>query len=976
MSISSPKISFDDRLLAVEELFKQRKYNVAIKELSKLNRTEFETKKYELGLYLLLSAEAEFSQDNYQVAIQIGLKSASLLADYPLNRRYGRVLIILSKSYSAIGDLKNAEIRARDSLSSFKRCRFEIGIADSLNELARISYIRCNYHDVANYLEEALKLVRNDSRKQAQLTGNLARIHIRTGKWDEALTELKETIETNIKQKEEVSLALNLLSLGMLQTRMRKFLLAGKSLDQALEIISRLGLKREKIIYLEYAGELAFEKGDYHKAKSILSKAFDSAMVMAPGSTLVSQSVRRLAEAELALDNIDEAMKYGQKALDTSIHVGERIEIGLSKRVIAQVFAEKYSYEEADEYINQALDILRDVNDPIELAKTLLVSVDIQMNVVTDNFEHIRSTLDEASRIFKSLKLDYWVAESAYKAGILACRLGDLPSGFKSLSYSEKMFRSLNDKSKIKAVAKFLKNMAEQAVVHSISKENEYKIFGNLITPSELSEIQSSRLEEILDILLNRTSADRAIVFTPDFEESPLNGSFPISNHQKERFIEGFRNMLGEEISRTKPTIILDCRRDPFINGLLSETADMVASIVVVPFKMSEKSMSYLYIDKLSRNNSLNPFTQMDLNFSVAYTDIIAFKWAEIQKNKLLEDNLRLKNQLREKAAFPNIVTQNADMLDLLSQVRQVVDSNISVLIEGDTGSGKDVLARAIHFNSARRGNRFVSVNCAALPETLLESELFGYKRGAFTGADRDKAGLIEEADKGTFFLDEIGDMPLSVQAKVLRVLEEQEIVRLGETYPRKVDVRIVSATNKDLKELMATKQFRQDLYYRITALSFKLPSLYNRKDDIPLLVNHFLTGSQKKFSPELMQLFSSYEWPGNIRELENEVKKSVLLAGDQDVIPPNVASEKIISGENKTGSSIPSNGSISDDVVFNEDFGLYDYVEHHEKRFIIRALKEKKGVKKHAADLLSIPESTLRLKIKQYNIDLSQFKR
>jgi transcriptional regulator with PAS, ATPase and Fis domain len=309
-------------------------------------------------------------------------------------------------------------------------------------------------------------------------------------------------------------------------------------------------------------------------------------------------------------------------------------------------------------------------------------------------------------------------------------------------------------------------------------------------------------------------------------------------------------------------------------------------------------------------------------------------------------------------------------MLELLAQVRQVVNSSISISIEGETGSGKDLLAKAIHFNSNRREKRFISVNCAALPETLLESELFGYKRGAFTGADRDKSGLFEEADGGTFFLDEIADMPLSIQAKILRLLEEQEIVRLGETVSRKVDVRIISATNKDLKEQMGAGLFRQDLYYRLTALTFRLGPLRERREDIPLLVTHFLEDSGKKVSPEVMRMLVSYDWPGNVRELENEIKKLVLLTGDRELIECDTVSGKISSvGRDDDHSSLATTEPV-EDLAFSQTYSLYDYLAGVEKRFIVKAMKEKAGVKKHAAALLNMPESTLRLKIKQYDID------
>lgn len=975
MNLSSPKISFDTRLLEIENLFRQREYSLATQKIQQLDETDFVDCNHDYGLYLSLKAQANHHDSNYKLTLGDGLRAAKIFANLPLNKRFGNVQLTLSKAYSALGDLKNAEIRARDSLSSFRRCGDEVGQADALNELARVTYIRCDYQNVITYLEEALELVRNNPRKTAQLRGNLARIRIRTGEWVKAEEDLNESLKYNIANNEEISLAINTFSLGVLQIRSRKFIMAAKSLDTALEIISRLDLKREKIIYFEFAGELAFEKGDMSKAKLFFTNAYEKGMVISPNSALISQSARRLAEVELILDNIDDAMKYGQKALEASIKIGEKLEIGLSKKVIAQVFAAKEDYTDALEYIEQAVEIVRDVGDPWELGRILLVHADIYNKAKSTNTDKIRATYDEASRIFKSLKLDYWTAVTDFQAGVFACKIGDLSTGFKKLSRSEKVFDTQHDKVKMRAVNKYLKSLSEQAVALSISSDNEYKIFGNLITQTELSNIKSSDLGEILNILLKRIHGSRAVVYSPDFEESTVNASISMTTHQKVKFEDCFNNIIGEEISRNKPTLILDCRRDPFINDLFADSSGSIASVIVIPFKLSDNSLSYLYIDKQSRNNTLNPFTQSELNFAVGYSDLIAFKWAEIQKNKLLEDNLRLKNQLREKAAFPNIITQNNIMIEMLTQVRQVIDSNISISIEGETGTGKDVLAKAIHYNSNRRDKRFISINCAALPESLLESELFGYKRGAFTGADRDKAGLFEEADGGTFFLDEIGDMPLSLQAKVLRILEEKEMTRLGDTIPHKVDVRIISATNCDLKELMAAKTFRQDLYYRLSVMTFHLPPLRDRKEDIPLLVNHFLNGNGKKISADAMKMLVGYDWPGNIRELENEIKKLTLLTGDEKEIPAEAVTTRIASVGVRLTPENKQRVESSDDIVFDNNYTLYDYLDQHEKQFIIRALKEKRGVKKHAADLLNIPESTLRLKIKQYNIDLKKLK-
>ncbi|HVP06945.1 MAG TPA: sigma 54-interacting transcriptional regulator [Candidatus Acidoferrum sp.] len=971
MALSSQKYAFDNRLLAVEELLRQRQYGAAQKELGLINDAEFENSEHESGLLLALRSEAHGWAGQYAKAIDCGLRAAKILADFPLNQRYGRIQLVLSKAYSALGDLRNAEIRARDALAAFRRGSDSIGQVDSLNELARVAFIRCDYKSASTFLEDALGMAGDNQRKSSQLTGNLARVRLLLGQWPQAESDFQTVLQYDEGHHEDLSMALNLLSLGYLNLRRREFVLAAREYGRALAIIEKLDLKREKIIYLEYAGELALEKGDNFKAKALLSEAYQQGRLLAPESSLVSQASRRLAEVDLALDNVDEAMKYGQKALELARQLGEKSEVGLAMRVIARVFAARSENDDAFEYMRQAIDTLREVGDPYDLARTLVISAEMSMIAGLETPDRVRSLLDEAGRTFKKLRLEYWIAETDYRFGMFACQQGDLALGFRKLSRAEKLYAALDDKGKVKAVNQFLHSLTDQAVALSISSENEFKLFGNLVSQTEIKEITSGKIEEILDMLMGKTNAARALLFAPDFETHPIIASFEMSGHQMERFAASFGRLLGEEIATNRPTLLLDCRRDPYINELHADRPEMVASVIVVPFQSSGGSTGYVYLDKLSVDNTLNPFNQAELNFAVGFSDILSLKLAELQKMKLLEDNRRLKAQLQEQAAFPNIITRNHQLLQMLAQVRQIVDSPISISIEGETGSGKDLVARAIHYNSVRRNKRFISVNCAALPETLLESELFGYKRGAFTGADRDKTGLFEEADGGTFFLDEVADMPLSIQAKVLRVLEEKEIVRLGETVTRKVDVRIISATNKDLKQQMATGLFRQDLYYRLSALTFRLPPLRERKEDIPLLVEHFLQDSNKSVTPEVLHRLIAYDWPGNIRELENEMRKLVLLAGDSAQIGAEILSGKLLVGE--VSGTVSAVAAPADDITFDSRYSLYDYLASWERKFIIKALKDQRGIKKHAAAALNIPESTLRLKIKQYDIDLDR---
>ena len=426
-----------------------------------------------------------FFDGKYKEAISNGLQSARLLGESPLHRRYARIQLILSKAYYAIGDLKVSEMRARDSLSAYRRSGDRNGQVDALNQLAGIAYLRCDYRTSSGFLEDALEIVDGDERKIAQLTGNLGRTRIRTGQWEQGEQDLSYAIEYNQKDKQEMSLAMNLLSLGYLQMRRRQFILSGRSLDTALEIIARLDLKRERVIYAEYAGELAFERGDTFKAKAILGDAYHKGMLLAPNSALVSQSARRLAEVELALDNHDDAMKYAQKALDLSLMLGEKLEIGMARAVIARVFEAKNDLDSAAEHLRQSLDTLKQVGDPYEMGRTYLALADVLMAATEVDYQRVRQTLDEANKLFRKLRLDYWMAETNFKAGVFACQNGDLSRGFKKLSRAERVFSKQQANVRVRAVSAFLRTLAEQAVALSVSEENEFKIFGNLVTPDE-----------------------------------------------------------------------------------------------------------------------------------------------------------------------------------------------------------------------------------------------------------------------------------------------------------------------------------------------------------------------------------------------------------------------------------------------------------------------------------------------------------
>ena len=331
-----------------------------------------------------------------------------------------------------------------------------------------------------------------------------------------------------------------------------------------------------------------------------------------------------------------------------------------------------------------------------------------------------------------------------------------------------------------------------------------------------------------------------------------------------------------------------------------------------------------------------------------------------LEKQKLQKDVTLLKKQLKS-PSLENIIGSSPAMKSLFNVVAKSAESNASVLVSGESGTGKELVAKAIHSLSNRKNNHFVVVNCAAIPEGLLESELFGYMKGAFTGASSNKQGLFELANEGTLFLDEIGEMPIALQAKLLRVLEGGAFRRVGSVSDITVDVRIISATNRNLQELIEEKRFREDLFFRLNVLSVKIPPLRERGDDIELLANHFLdkfAGGKRRFSGDVIQQLKRYRWKGNVRELENIIERVVLLC-DSEVIDIEHLPEEMGDVSKAEKVVLPSGG-----------MDIEQLIEDTEKAYLLKALEKTNGVKTDAAKLLNLTFRSFRHKLKKYGID------
>ncbi|HTK80811.1 MAG TPA: sigma 54-interacting transcriptional regulator [Bacteroidota bacterium] len=457
-------------------------------------------------------------------------------------------------------------------------------------------------------------------------------------------------------------------------------------------------------------------------------------------------------------------------------------------------------------------------------------------------------------------------------------------------------------------------------------------------------------LETIMDHAISAIGVERGILFLKT--GSGTLSSYAARNIEKETLAdaEGIsRSIMSEVAASGKYFLSSNMLEDPKTASRPSVAAFKIRSVLCVPLVRKDRVIGTIYLDSRKASKVFSP---EDVTFLQTFANLAAIA---IENAKLYEASKQEADYWKEEASqprFENIVFASKKMEDCLKQVRSVARSNVSVLITGETGTGKELIARAVHNSSDRNNKKFIPINCSALPEHILEAELFGSKKGAYTGATQDSKGLFEEADGGTIFLDEIADMQSGLQAKLLRVLQEGEIRRVGDTQYKTVDVRVVSATNKNIQDEITAGTFRQDLYYRLCGIELHLPALKERREDILPLSEHFAVAfcrqqsiPLKTLSPEAAERLRSYDYPGNVRELQNILRKAILLS-DQTILPNDI--------------DLPAR---SQSAPLAEDF------DEASRQHIIRVLQKVDWNQSHAAEILGLNRTTLQAKMKKLKI-------
>ncbi|HXD19241.1 MAG TPA: sigma 54-interacting transcriptional regulator [Vicinamibacterales bacterium] len=480
-----------------------------------------------------------------------------------------------------------------------------------------------------------------------------------------------------------------------------------------------------------------------------------------------------------------------------------------------------------------------------------------------------------------------------------------------------------------------------------------------------------SSMQRVLQILIRHHGVVRGMVTLLREGELHVEAIEGFDDRARTISYKVGEGITGQVAQSGKPIVVPRVSKEPEFLNRMPRRADVARnelSFICVPIVVQRATTGTLAVD-------LKFKAERDYESSVKFFGIVSSMIAqalnvqrlvEEERRRLVDENTHLRQELRERYDFSNIIGTSGPTRQMYEQVAQVAQTNTTVLIRGESGTGKELIAHAIHYNSLRAKKPFVKVSCAALPDTLIESELFGYEKGAFTGANARKKGRFELAEGGTIFLDEIGDINASTQVKLLRVLQEREFERLGGTESVRVNVRVIAATNKDMEKAIAEGTFREDLYYRLNVFTIFVPPLRDRKADMLLLADHFLEKFSrehgkviKRISTPAIDMLMSYHWPGNVRELENALERSVLVCDGQVIhghhLPPSLQ-------------TADASGTVT-------RVSLRDAVEGFERDLIQDALKTTRGNRAKAARLLDTTERILNYKVRNLGVDVRRFR-
>lgn len=913
----------------------------------------------EYGVVLGRRADVRSNRGEHEDALGDARVALDILKATAAHRDYAFVLTVAAICHGRLGHTAEFEQLNQDALATYRRIDDAEGQADVHNNLGLAYKNACQWDKairsltLAKEIGERLGL----TRRLARTLGNLGIVYTKTRDYHEAMSHLRRARKLVLALGDDASLVSILNSLGRVLIQMQRFAPAQRCLLEARVLGEKHHLARSVALADEFLGDAMLAQGRLEEARRCYVSALKKARQFAPQGDVTGEVLRRLAELEERSGLRSQALATARRALRVCEGCGETHEIGFAMRTMGHAYWGLGKTQEAIAALADSVAAFEKTRSPYEAAwsRTDLARLHLEQDGREARLRALREA-EAATEAFRVLEDDRGYCVAGLTWARAHHSLGNHDEGLLILYEVERICEE-NPDFALLAESRALRAEFERALV-SGSSVSGHLLFSELYALAHAGPRLEAPLGLVLGSLCDKTksSSGLLVLWVPGQPAPVLQGAHGFEPAEASRLA----THLASEI---RPRVLSHADAD--LAQRFPRLVERRSSLLVQPLDFEGRKIGFLVLERDHAAGRL-PYTQDEIDFVATWANL-----ATVLLHEGLREELQAPAPHSRRSdldpVLDRILTQDPGLIQLLALAQKVARSNCTVLLSGETGTGKGLLAQVIHQLSERRSKKFIALNCAALPEPLLESELFGHVRGAFTGADADKMGLLEAASGGTVFLDEVGKTSLFMQGKLLQFLDSSEVRPVGSNTFRKVDVRVICASKSNLRELVAQGVLLEDLYYRLNDFPLSIPPLRDRQGDIALLAEHYLNrfaAEMKKpvagFSRQAMHVLQTYPWPGNVRELEKCVKRAVILVDEHDSITVRHLAEEVRSDAavQEAEGSTPVQGLT-----------LRQHVSRVEAELIRETLRRTCGNKSEAARLLGISYPCLLQKVKLYGI-------
>jgi transcriptional regulator with GAF, ATPase, and Fis domain/Tfp pilus assembly protein PilF len=910
--------------------------------------------------FLLLSG------GQYEEALKAGFSSYRKLKKSNEHGEVASIQILIGHCYLRLGLYGEAEEFFQDALSSYRRVENRVGIAYAYNNLGVLHKNACRWNRALASLSKSLDIAKTVGLTQQLIAvqKNLGVVYGKLRRFPEAISSFTSAINIAERFGDQLLLTRALLMIGRTYVAAGEPAKAEKMIVRGQTMAEELGYAREATLAAEYLAELMISRGRFEDALVNLRKALKDARAIAPQGDMTAESLRRLADIEYLLNRPREALAHIEEGLEIAEACGEFYELGYFHRTKGMCQNRLGERDEAIDSLRKSIELFAEYGNPYEKAHSqqMLARLYVRRNgeaallkakhVLTDSIVEYGKLEEGAGQVVSQMLL-----------ASVEQKLNSLDDALLAVYEADRIVDEEGLEKFRKALLALRKKIESRMSRATRSVLEQFSVLGEMQSGARSREQLIKGLNSTLNLILDKLGAHTGFVAIP----SPTGKTVQIASRvgmprqQAQAILSWYSATAGADETVAGGVLITDVENKPEARVLREKAGNLTGTLLLHGLGFEDENLGVLCVHQVM-DGVKPPIGQDALHFVGAYSSLISLSVYEIVRSER-------RNQARTKDSskgFQSIVTDNKEMIKLLNLSERVAHSDATVLLQGETGTGKGLIAYAIHLLSDRRDRKFIHVNCAALPEQLLESELFGHVRGAFTGAFADKEGLLREADGGTIFLDEIGKTSLAMQGKLLQFLDTAKVRKVGSNDMIPVDVRVICASKSNLLQLCDEGRFLEDFFYRINDFPLTVPPLRDRPEDITLLMYHYVDKLSREMdkvidgvTDEFLEKLKSYRWPGNVRELEKIVKRAIILADEGDRLSVNHLAPEIMESREVAEALEETDNPVT----------LRERIERLEQIEIVEALKRYEWNKSQAAIHLGISYPNLLSKIKRYNI-------